>query len=126
MEGSRKKYKFWWQPQWGKHEVFTVQKWRRWTEYNGEAENKDIHAFYAGSIAIVIVKDPYTWIKSMCKANYDFRYSQKGWLKHCPRNFSQSELNWLPLNRAQEMNVNHTSNGIFSSMIGVWNVYYES
>eukprot|EP00483_Globobulimina_turgida_P009719 UN09738 len=74
---------------------------------------------------MVLIKDPLTWIKSICKMNYDFSFFKRNWLKHCPSNISESKLNWMPHNRGREVNRNHTSNGIFPSLIHVWNAYYE-
>lgn len=122
-QNCQTKLKF--QPGWGKHEMPTPEKIEWWNEHPMENSPKGI---YSTSILLVVIKDPLTWMKSMCKANYDFRYKNRTWFfDSCPTGLADnSEFDWLPLNRGKVMNRNKTSNGIFKSPIHLWNEWYSS
>merc|ERR1712228_148255 len=109
------------QPEWGKHEIVTMEKINEWNDKM--IFDKEI--LYENSTMIVIIKDIFTWIKSMCNANYDFFYETNVWKEHCPNYVNETKLEWIPINRASIDNPNRTSNGNFSDIIQVWNLYYH-
>ncbi|ETO13823.1 hypothetical protein RFI_23544 [Reticulomyxa filosa] len=46
-------------------------------------------------LGIVIIKDPLTWIKSVCKAPYYIRFTNIRWfVNECPANVNRSKLLW--------------------------------
>ena len=116
------------QPAWGKHEMPTLAKTEYW---NGRDWENNYKGMYEENMIVFVIKDPLTWMKSMCKANYDFRYQNKEWFfNSCPGGgrIEESRFDWLPLNRGKIMNrgVNKTSNGWFDSMIHLWSAWYSS
>ena len=49
------------------------------------------HRFgYRDGLHIIIIKDPLTWFKSICKASYLIFFGNMKWAKHklCPQNIS--------------------------------------
>ena len=81
---------------------------------------------YDESVMIVIIKDIYTWIKSMCNNNYDFKYYTSEWELHCPKQVNETELEWIPESRgSMDNSITNTSNGYFPNMIKVWNLFYH-
>ena len=65
------------------------------------------------SLGIIIVKDPLTWIKSICKAKYYIRVENRTWYKNdCPQYFHLSKINW------------HNEN--YESFIHLWNKWYSA
>eukprot|EP01083_Nonionella_stella_P132255 402036_1 len=65
---------------------------------------------WVGTLAVVLIKDPLTWIKSMCKAPYGLFYS-----KHCPTPINQSAVKWRRSN----------GNWSYPSIVHSWNDFYE-
>eukprot|EP01084_Bolivina_argentea_P171917 297828_1 len=68
---------------------------------------------------IIIIKDPYTWIKSMCKASYYVVFGRYYWTKHplCPQNISQYN---------GTMSANQWHGHLFNNIIELYNIYYQS
>ena len=65
------------------------------------------------SLGIVIVKDPLTWIKSICKAKYYIKVENCTWYENdCPQYFHLSKINW------------HNEN--YPSLIHLWNQWYSA
>ena len=123
-------YELLWQPEWGKHEIPTMAKINSWNEKSksdGDGEGDGAGIRYDESIAIVIIKDVYTWVKSMCRSNYDFWFETGDWWEHCPKHVHESSLEWIPLNRGGVSNSEeNSSNGNFTSLVHVWNAYYSA
>eukprot|EP01084_Bolivina_argentea_P296442 510569_1 len=93
-----------WQPEWGKHIAI-----------NGTIIDKhwnDTYMNLTQNIVVVLIKDPLTWIKSICKSAYAIIFDQREWQKHCPQNISQSSLTLL--------------SKPYKSLISLWNEYYQS
>ena len=66
------------QPAWGKHEMPTLDKMEYW---NGRDWENNYKGMYEENMIVFVIKDPLTWMKSMCKANYDFRYFQTSFIQ---------------------------------------------
>ncbi|ETO17439.1 hypothetical protein RFI_19880 [Reticulomyxa filosa] len=64
-------------------------------------------------LAVVIIKDPLTWIKSTCKARYYIQFSnQSQWYsRHCPKHIHKSILLW------------HQT--VYPSLAHLWNAWSE-
>ena len=119
------------QPHWGKHEMITSQKFEYWNAHDvpGHEGLFPMEMYSKLSMMVVVVKDPLTWMKSMCKANYDFRYFNRSWFfDSCPKGMKHSEFDWMPMNRGRVRNQgkNKTSNGIFKSPAYLWSEWYGS
>ena len=71
-----------WQAPWGKHNPFS---WRgqHWApQFRGNAFKPDPSSIFP----IVVVKDPATWMKSMCRNQYEarFKHSASHRTERCP------------------------------------------
>ena len=68
---------------------------------------------------IIIIKDPLTWIKSMCKASYYVAFGNTSWKKsdECPMGIHQRD-------GTQSANQWHAH--IFDHIVELYNIYYES
>ena len=116
------KYRLFWQPQWGKHEIVTKQKILEWDiKNNNKSWNQfSINFNCSNALMIVIIKDPLTWIKSICKASYGIKFindidKRRNFKKTCPKNVSISKLKWI-----------YKIDRIFDDIISVWNIYYQN
>lgn len=69
-----------WQVPWGKHAPAS----RKWTNTAGH----DQRVNKTNVMPIVVVRDPYSWMQSMCKHNYEARWPHQ---KFCP-NLAQEKL----------------------------------
>jgi hypothetical protein len=64
-----------WQIPWGKHNPL-FYRGRRYAENDDETKNLD------NSLPIVMIKDPYTWMQSLCRNRYSAEWDFT--LEHCP------------------------------------------
>jgi hypothetical protein len=65
-----------WEVPWGKHRLFAFKDNANWTNKGAEHLQKD-HV-----LPIVIVRDPYSWMQSMCGAAYKTKWRHS--VAHCP------------------------------------------
>eukprot|EP01083_Nonionella_stella_P015285 42767_1 len=75
---------------------------------------------YLKGLHVVIIKDPLTWFKSICKHSYGVRFMRNAFYKSnisCPTNISG-------FNGTASMNIWRHS--VFESIVDLWNKYYES
>ena len=121
---------------WGKH---IPASWRdNWTknvpnqkgkgEWKGKHPNKDRYPYVDKGrvLPIVITKDPYTWMQSMCHHPYSLF-----WLHdpdHCP-NLVPNEIdlkhNWTDTPSAIVMHRRASNFTYHSSLVGLWNDWYS-
>lgn len=80
--------------------------------------NIENNSYSNDELWIIIIKDPLTWIKSMCKASYYVIFGHYSWKKkgQCPfgihkLNGTQSELLW--------------HGHLFKNIIELYNIYYQ-
>ena len=86
---------------WRKHNLVTPLKLRN----NATA--------LANKLAIVVIKDPLTWLKSFCKARYYMFPMDKQWYRHeCPRNLRKARVVW-----------HHKG---YENVLMLWNKWYSA
>eukprot|EP01083_Nonionella_stella_P018805 52291_1 len=80
-------------------------------DYHGAFTHEQLH--------IVMIKDPLTWIKSICKQSYYILPVRDKWYYHelCPYNISAN-------NGTASANEWHTT--LYTSLVDTWNKYYAS
>lgn len=114
-----------WQVPWGKH---TPASWRLKHKaiVGGEIEQKDV-------LPVVVIKDPYTWMLSMCRHAYAANWPHSD--KHCPNlipneydrgynrnNIHDNKILEHPINVNVRYNSTHKTS--HDSLVGLWNDYY--
>eukprot|EP00934_Nitzschia_sp_Nitz4_P008239 Nitzschia sp. Nitz4//scaffold37_size175936//13709//17211//NITZ4_002025-RA/size175936-snap-gene-0.253-mRNA-1//-1//CDS//3329549725//8229//frame0 len=63
-----------WQVPWGKH-TLASRKWTNTAGHDGKVNKTNV-------LPVAIVRDPYSWMQSMCKHPYDARWPRSA--EHCP------------------------------------------
>ena len=92
-----------------KHEAIPAmhQLIEKGIEYQSDYSSKELY--------IIIIKDPLTWIKSMCKASYYVVFGRLKWKKSalCPHNL-------------HNMSANQWHAHVFDNILQLYNTYYSS
>lgn len=111
-----------WQVPWGKHRLASV-KWNHTANDHMGLWNK------TNTLPVVVIKDPYTWLQSMCNAPYEAKWRHRP--QHCPNlvpnDFDHalsplsSNLSSVPVKIVFDAN----STYYWDSLIDVWNDWYR-
>lgn len=103
--------------EWGKHSL--ANRRLKHTKESYQQYNK------TATIPVVIIRDPYNWMQSMCKHPYSTRWEHRG---RCP-NLISNELDkgvhekGVPIPATIKYLKNYTE--YFPSLAHVWNEYYS-
>eukprot|EP01083_Nonionella_stella_P162256 532476_1 len=107
---------YWQHPSWGKHAVLN-------STIVLDAKHRHIRNINIDNdLVVVLIKDPLTWIKSMCKMPYDAHFYNKSFRLQttCPKGVEHStlyrEYHDFPIWDREE----------YESLVHFWNAYYES
>jgi len=79
-----------WQVPWGKHRLAKL-KWNHTAPDGWGMSNR------TNVLPIVVIKDPFTWLQSMCKSPYEAHWKHRS--SHCPnlRRRTEWELDHIPV-----------------------------
>jgi hypothetical protein len=109
-----------WQIAWGKH---TPASWR-WRNF--PKHWKDINHDHV--LPIVVIKDPYTWMGSMCRSSYSANWPHHE--EHCP-NLIKTELDKhrhkdTPMGQNIPVSVRYNKTHVtqHTNLAGLWNDWY--
>lgn len=111
-----------WQVPWGKHTPLSW-KHRNFPKHWLSVEHDD-------TLAMVVIKDPYTWLRSMCRESYNAKWPRSPY--HCP-NVIKTELDehvrelqsldmGQPVPVYIKYNASHITN--HTNLIALWNDWY--
>jgi len=109
-----------WQVPWGKH-MLAAYKWINTAGHEDSTDKTTV-------LPVVLVRDPYGWMKSMCANHYAARWHYT--LEHCP-NLVPNEYDYklfpysgknIPVRLDFDGNVNITS---YDSLAHVWSEWYR-
>lgn len=108
-----------WQVPWGKH---TPVSWRG--KHVAMAGGKGI--VYTDVLPVVTIKDPYTWMGSMCRHNYSANWQHVK--EHCP-NLVANDIDrkkWKHIPDIVPVNVRYSTENAthHDSLVGLWNDWY--
>eukprot|EP00590_Aulacoseira_subarctica_P005511 CAMPEP_0172423956 /NCGR_PEP_ID=MMETSP1064-20121228/19674_1 /TAXON_ID=202472 /ORGANISM="Aulacoseira subarctica , Strain CCAP 1002/5" /LENGTH=395 /DNA_ID=CAMNT_0013165595 /DNA_START=269 /DNA_END=1456 /DNA_ORIENTATION=+ len=120
LEGIR------WQVPWGKHSPLSYRG-RNFADKDPWAKN------YTGFLPVVIIKDPYTWMHSLCRNRYaaDWEFT----MEHCPNLIPNSVDKYYGFVKDEEHEKHLTQHGIplkfeyrldtveYSNMAEAWNTW---
>eukprot|EP01083_Nonionella_stella_P256812 879733_1 len=98
-----------WQPLNGKHNVISAEHDFIDPQYS------EMIAGIRDRLALVIIKDPLTWLKSLCKASYEVRLYTTRYNMNCPFDLSK-------FNGKFSANIWHSIP--FASLMDLWNWWY--
>ena len=103
---------------WGKHTPVALRG------VNHAISGGDInHSFV---LPVLIIKDPYTWMQSMCRHEYSAGWFHKE--DHCPNliPYTQKEKENFPKEESVPINVHYSKENIvnYKSLVDLWNTWY--
>jgi len=98
-----------WQVPWGKHRLAS----QKLTNTAGH----EIYTNKTNVLPIVLVRDPYTWMQSMCKNKYESRWPHND--KMCP-NLAKPKLNKDGTPNKVDFKVNYKPTEYFDSLADYW------
>jgi len=103
-----------WQVPWGKHNPVGARGAHLAPMFKGKGVN------FEDVLPVVIVKDPLTWINSMCKNRYAAQWNQKH--VDCP-NFLDDKGGQIPV--TVRFGDKDWGSRVYSGLIGMWNDWYN-
>lgn len=109
-----------WQVPWGKHSPVT---WR--LKHVAEMGGKGVNQ--TSVLPVVTIKDPYTWMSSMCRHSYSANWRHVE--EHCP-NLVANEIDqakWHNIPDVIPVSVRYSPDNVthHESLLGLWNDYYS-
>lgn len=112
-----------WQVPWGKHRLASV-KWNHTVEGSDRVNKTAI-------LPVVIIKDPFTWLQSMCRHPYSARWRETA--EHCPNLVpNDSDRSHFPVitknhNRTVPVKIVFSKESVvkWDSLILLWNDWYR-
>ena len=110
-----------WQVPWGKHRLAKVKWTHNVSDHMGYMSKTDV-------LPIVIIKDPFTWLQSMCKSPYATKWRHHP--GHCPNlvpnDFDRKEFPALAQKDAVPVKIEFDKNSTvyWDSLVHLWNDWY--
>ena len=103
---------------WGKHNPVSY----RMTHKTTTAKQVDASSFFPA----VVIKDPYTWMDSMCRHHYEARWSHNS--QHCPNLVPTTSREAMQLGSAETFKVRVKFNPtpkMYDSLVHLWSEWYQ-
>jgi hypothetical protein len=115
-----------WQGQpvpWGKHMPASLR------DSHTRSEMQDSHHLYNATLVVITVRDPYTWMQSMCRQGYATQFEHS--ITHCPNIIPYKEdieahrrfakMKYIPV----IVKYNSDLKFKYESLVHYWNVWYS-
>jgi len=102
-----------WQVPWGKHNPISFRS------KHVAAMSKKLNINQTNVLPVVLIKDPYSWMGSMCRKNYAAHWDH--WKNHCP-NLMPDHNGGMPSEVTVRFQDWHKPK--YESLVGFWNDWY--
>ena len=98
-----------WQVPWGKH-MLAHRKWSNTAAHDGKVNKTNV-------LPVVLVRDPYSWMQSMCQHPYAAKWEHSN--DHCP-NFVHENGSSVPVS------INYPGGEVtWDSLVHLWSDWYN-
>mmetsp|Transcript_7689 Transcript_7689/g.10977 ORF Transcript_7689/g.10977 Transcript_7689/m.10977 type:complete len:448 (-) Transcript_7689:7-1350(-) len=112
--GRRRGHGMEWQVPWGKHNPYRYRGKHYVKDFNSDRHHPKLQDY----LPAVTIRDPYSWMTSMCRHPYTVRWP------HLPKNCPNLLKNHRPNNVSARFGADKTQRVSFDSLAHMWNVWY--